>query len=88
MNFIVNLFKLISGTIKLLFETVRVAAFVTNKAAEGMKEVAAELEKESCEFADNQRIEREMRRARRLRERELQAKSLLEKPNNDSAPRG
>lgn len=86
MNFIVNLFKLITGTIKLLFETVRVAAFVTNKAAEGMNEIATELEKETREYAENQKIERNMRIARRRRERELHAKSLSEKSKDNSNP--
>lgn len=86
MNFIVDLFKLITGTIKLLFETVRVAAFVTNKAAEGMNEIATELEKETREYAENQKIERNMRIARRRRERELHAKSLSEKLKDNSNP--
>jgi len=87
-SFIVDLFKLIFGTFKLLFETVRVAAFVTNKAAKGMAEVADELERETREYADKQAIERELRRARRQRDRELQEKLPLERQKDTSSSKG
>lgn len=88
MNFIVDLFKLIFGAFKLLFETVRVAAFVTNKAAEGMAEVANELERETREYADKQSIERALRRIQRQRDRESQEKLPFEREKDISSSKG